>query len=63
MFEISTTMVAVNFMSTQVDYINPKNFHFDPEQMLEFGKSLSEDVLIIENYGLWEFTLQICKGA
>ena len=59
--ELSNEMVAVNFMSTKVDFTNPKNFHFDPDKMVEFSTSLSDQVSIFEDYGLWEFTIHIHK--
>ena len=61
MFEITSDMVAANFMSTEVDYTNLKNFHFEPETVSEFGHGLSDQVAIYQNYGLWEFTIQIHK--
>ena len=61
LFICTNEVVAANFLTTNVDYINPKNFHYDPEIMLAFGRSLSENVFLYHNHILREFTLQIHK--
>lgn len=51
--------VSVNFLSTRVDYMLEKNFHYAPDAMLAFALSLSPRVRLYHDYPLYEFTLQI----
>ena len=57
--ELATEVVAVNFLSTHVDFQLEKNHHFCPAEMVQFALSCSRHVAIYHDYPLWEFTLQV----
>ena len=61
MFQSSTEVAALNFMSSYVDFKHEKNFHYNPEEMFSFGKTLTKKVNLFHDYPLYEFTLQIFK--
>jgi SAM-dependent methyltransferase len=63
MFALSKEAVSVNFLSTHVDFQNPRNFHYDPSEMLAFAKTLTKWVALYHDYPLWEFTLQMRREA
>ena len=60
-FEISNEVLAVNFLTSYVDYMEDKNFHYSPEKMFSFSRSLTKRVVLYHDYPLWEFTLQLKK--
>ena len=60
-FEICKECITVNFLTTYVDYSLNKNYHFQPEKIFAFAKSLSPHVNLIHDYPLYEFTVQIFK--
>jgi len=62
MFHLSHSGVAVNFLSTYVDYQDPINFHCDPAEMFAFAKQLTRYVTLRHDYPLWEFTLYLYKN-
>jgi SAM-dependent methyltransferase len=59
MFALSRHAVAINFLSTYVDYQRPKNFHYEPEAMFSYARSLTRWVRLHHDYPLYEFTLQL----
>jgi 2-polyprenyl-3-methyl-5-hydroxy-6-metoxy-1,4-benzoquinol methylase len=59
MFAISNKGIAVNFLSTLVDYQLDKNFHFSPTVAFEMATKLSRKIAIRHDYPLYEFTLYI----
>jgi len=59
MFKLSTCGVAVNFLSSYVDYETEKNYHLPPEAAFEMGQKLSRYVTIRHDYPLYEYTLYI----
>lgn len=59
LFHISTEVMAVNFLSDYVDYQEEKNFHYSPEDMVHFAKTLTKWVALYSDYPLWEFTIQL----
>lgn len=59
MMEITKIGVAVNFLSTYVDYHLEKNFHFAPERALSLGKEITRFVTLRHDYPLYEFTLYL----
>ncbi len=61
MFHSARTMAALNFMSSYVDYQLPKNYHYAPEKVFKFAKSLTRWVTLHHDYPLWEFTVQLRK--
>jgi ubiquinone/menaquinone biosynthesis C-methylase UbiE len=63
MFRLCRKGVAVNFLSTYVNYQNERNYHYSPEQMFQLAKRLTRWVRLRHDYPLWEFTLYLFKGA
>lgn len=61
MFEASDEAVAANFLSSHVDYENPVNYHYRPDVLFDFAKTLTRWVTLIHDYPLWEFTLQLFR--
>ena len=59
MMEMASIGVAVNFLSTYVDYTLEKNFHFSPEKAFSLGKRLTKFVTLRHDYPLYEFTLYL----
>jgi SAM-dependent methyltransferase len=53
--------LCCNFMTTYADSQLEKNFHYSPEQVFAFGKSLSRFVVLHHDYDLYEFTLQVLR--
>ena len=61
MFAVSREAVCVNFLSSRVDFMLEKNFHFEPGSTLGYALSLSRWVRIYHDYPLHEFTVQILR--
>jgi len=61
MFASCRHAVAVNFLSTYVDFQTPKNFHYEPESMFAYSRSLTRWVRLYHDYPLYEFTLQLFR--
>jgi SAM-dependent methyltransferase len=61
MFSLCRKGIAINFLSSYVNFQNPINYHYKPEDILSFGKQLSRFVTLRHDYPLWEFTLYIFK--
>ena len=59
LFRISKEVISVNFLSDYVDYQEEKNFHYSPEDMFHFAKTLTKWVALFSDYPLWEFTIQL----
>lgn len=51
--------VAVNFLSSYVDYQLDKNFHFSPEEAFRIGRQLTPHVTVRHDYPLYEFTMYL----
>jgi len=62
MSELADQSVALNFLSSYVDFELEKNFHYEPELMFAFAKSLCPRVALFHDYPLYEFTLQLQLG-
>ena len=63
MLKMAKRGVAVNFLSSYVDYRLDKNFHFAPEEAFALGKRLARYVTIRHDYPLYEFTLYLYHEA
>lgn len=63
MFALSREAIAMNFLSTYVDFQLDKNRHFQPEAMFTKAKSLSKRVCLLHDYPLYEFTIQLFKAT
>jgi len=62
MFELADEGVAVNFLSSYVNYEHPRNFHHSPEAVFGVARSMTKWVTIRHDYPLWEFTLFMYKN-
>jgi SAM-dependent methyltransferase len=59
MFAMCRGALAINFLTSYVDYQLPKNFHYEPEAMFGSARSLTRWVKLHHDYPLYEFTLQL----
>ena len=62
MFELAGEGVAVNFLTSYVNYEHPRNFHHSPEAVFGLARSMTRWVTIRHDYPLWEFTLFMYKN-
>jgi SAM-dependent methyltransferase len=61
MFAMCRGALAVNFLTSYVDYQLPKNFHYEPETMFGYARTLTHWVRLHHDYPLYEFTLQLFR--
>ena len=61
MFEICKKGISVDFMTTNVDYMNINAFHLDPADAIKLGSELSQKLNLKMDYLKYEFNLQIYK--
>lgn len=61
MFTICKKGISVDFMTTNVDYMNIKAFHLDPADAIKLGNELSSRINLKMDYLKYEFNLQIYK--
>ena len=61
LYACSSRAIAANFLTaySDADRMRPDLFYAQPEQMFAFGKSLSKEVALLHDYGLYDFTLII----
>lgn len=62
LFSITKEVLALNFLSSYVDFENEKNIHYSPEDFFAFAKRLTKNVNLYHDYPLYEFTVQMKKG-
>lgn len=62
MLRISKKGVAMDFMSSYVDFKKPESSHFDPEKIFKIAKKLSKRVVIRHDYLPFEFCVYIYKN-
>ena len=60
-FKLCKECLTVNFLTSYADFYLDKDYHFQPEKVFAFAKSLSPKVNLIHDYPLYEFTIQIFK--
>lgn len=60
-WDCSREAVCSNFMTNYADSELKKNFHYSPEQVFGFAKTLSRFVVLHHDYDLWEFTIQVFR--
>jgi SAM-dependent methyltransferase len=60
-YERCRLAVCSNFMTSYADSRLEKNFHYLPEEVFAFSKSLSRFVSLHHDYNLYEFTVQILR--
>ena len=61
MFEICNKGVAVDFISSYVDFRNEEAYYVSPEEMFSFCKTFSKRVLLRHDYMPYEFCIYIYK--
>jgi SAM-dependent methyltransferase len=61
MFAMCRGALAINFLTSYVDYQLPKNFHYEPEAMFGYARSLTRWLRLYHDYPLYEFTLQLFR--
>lgn len=61
MFEIAKLGVAVDFLSTYVDFQEGNSYHSDPKEVFDFCKSLTKRVTLRHDYLLYEFCVYLYK--
>lgn len=54
--------LCVNFLTSYADFQLEKNFHYSPEAVFSFAKTLSRFVTLHHDYELYEFTVQILRA-
>ena len=62
MFRISRKGIAMDFMSTYVDFRRKGSFHASPERVFKIAKKLSKRVVIRHDYLPFEFSVYIYKS-
>ena len=61
MFASCRVATTVNFLSTYVDYQSQHNFHYEPEAIFTYARSLLRWIRLYHDYPLYEFTLQLFR--
>lgn len=61
MYELSSEVVAINFLTTFVDYEADINQHYNPSDMLTEALNVTRKVRLYHDYPLYEFTIQLFK--
>ena len=62
-FEAVAAGVSIDLRTTYVNYEDPDMYHYSPEQMFEFAKSLTPFVKLRHDYLPYDFTLMLYKQA
>lgn len=61
MFSLANRGVAVNFLTSYVNFVRERNYHHRPEEMFSFAQRLTRRVALRHDYPLWEFTLYLYR--
>jgi trans-aconitate methyltransferase len=61
MFSLSKKGVAVNFLSSYANYQHIRNFHYSPEEIFAFSRTLTRFVTLRHDYPLYEFSIYLLK--
>jgi ubiquinone/menaquinone biosynthesis C-methylase UbiE len=61
MFRRCKRGVAANFLTSYVDFSTEKDFHYEPERMLQCGLNITRRATIRHDYPLYEFTIFLHK--
>ena len=61
MFERCARAVAVDCLTTRVDFQEPQLYYYDPARVLEFGLSLTRRAVLRHDYPLYEQTLYLYR--
>jgi SAM-dependent methyltransferase len=62
-FEIARIGLAIDFMTSYVDYREDELHYFSPEMMFSFAKTLTRTIALRHDYLPFEFTLFLFKQA
>jgi len=62
MFRCCKKGIAMDFLSTYVDFKKPQNFHASPEKVFQIAKRISKRVVIRHDYFPFEFCVYIYKN-
>ena len=62
-FEAVTIGVSIDLVSSHVNYEDPAMYHFSPEEMFRFAKSVTPFVRLRHDYLPYDFTLMLYKEA
>jgi SAM-dependent methyltransferase len=62
MFDVSREAASLNFLTKYVDFELEKNQHYQPELIYSWAKKLSKRINLLDDYPLYEFTIQILKA-
>jgi ubiquinone/menaquinone biosynthesis C-methylase UbiE len=60
-FAVARVGLAIDFLTSYVDYMEPELYYFSPEKILAFAKTLTRTVAIRHDYLPFEFTLFLYK--
>jgi SAM-dependent methyltransferase len=61
MFNLCTQGIAIDFLSSYVDFQKEKAFHAHPEKVFSFAKTLTKRVSLRHDYMAYEFTVYLYK--
>jgi hypothetical protein len=61
MYDICRQGVAVDFLSSYVDFQKEKAYHAQPEKVFSFAKTLTRRAALRHDYMAYEFTLYLYK--
>lgn len=64
LFSLARVSLAVNFMTDQVDFVQPQAMHMNVEMMMDFiRRQLSPRLRVDQSYMPYEFTLVVLKDS
>jgi hypothetical protein len=63
MFAAANKGVAVNFLSSYVNFERPHNYHHSPEAVFTYARNLTRWVTLRHDYPLWEFSIYLYKES
>lgn len=61
LFDLSTFCVSIDFMTDRVDFQADGAFHLAPEQAYAIGKSISDNVVLRDDYLEYEYMMYVYK--
>ena len=61
MYSHSKIACGINLLSTNVDYQNPKDFHYNPSKVIDIVQKISKNFKIRHDYPLYEFTIHLIR--
>ena len=61
MYNISKISCSLNFLSIYVDFMNLKDYHYDPSKIFDIAKKICPYIMLRHDYKLYEFTIFLNK--